>query len=281
MHYLSLHEKDEHYKIAYQDVGNGPKIMLCVHGVINNLHDFDFITEYFSHEYRIIALDMPGRGHSSYLQNIELYNYDFYHKCIVDFISALNITKIDCYIGNSMGAIIGMQLASEYNALISNFVINDVGTVISKTSLSYITEHLKQFHSFSTHTEIVKHIKTVFQGFNITEEKHWEHLLEHNIAFNPLKEKYFLQYDKNIFAGQNTLYASKENIELWDIWNSISSNILILRGKMSKFLKSETLQQMVHSKHNVSYYEYKNTGHHPSLREKQHFIDIERWLNAN
>ena len=53
-------------KLCYREWG-GPRnrrVLSCVHGLSRNRLDFDQIAEKLSDYYRVIAVDMPGRGGS-------------------------------------------------------------------------------------------------------------------------------------------------------------------------------------------------------------------------
>jgi len=67
-------------QVSYLDWGNveNPNIILCVHGRLQNANDFDLFAKSFSRNYRIIAVDMVGRGRSDYFQDCKNYNQHQY-----------------------------------------------------------------------------------------------------------------------------------------------------------------------------------------------------------
>ena len=64
-------------KICYREWGDpkNPKVVLCVHGLSRNRLDFDTLAAAICENYRVVAIDMPGRGKSDWLDNKEDYNY--------------------------------------------------------------------------------------------------------------------------------------------------------------------------------------------------------------
>ncbi len=65
INFLPLQYIPEH-KISYVEFGD-PKntnIIICVHSLTSNAHDFDKISKELSKDYRVISLSYPGRGDS-------------------------------------------------------------------------------------------------------------------------------------------------------------------------------------------------------------------------
>lgn len=52
------------HKVLYSEWGD-PKnrdVVVCVHGLTRNLHDFDFLAQHLAEDYRVICPDVVGRG---------------------------------------------------------------------------------------------------------------------------------------------------------------------------------------------------------------------------
>ena len=59
--------------ICYREWGDpkNPKVVICVHGLSRNRLDFDTLAAAICAHYRVVAIDMPGRGKSDWLDNKE------------------------------------------------------------------------------------------------------------------------------------------------------------------------------------------------------------------
>jgi pimeloyl-ACP methyl ester carboxylesterase len=76
------------HRIVYSDWGdeNAP-VIVCVHGLTGNGHDFDFLAPALVEMgYRVIAPDLPGRGRSDFLPDPMDYNYAQYCRDLVGLI---------------------------------------------------------------------------------------------------------------------------------------------------------------------------------------------------
>lgn len=99
------------FSIKGQTWGNpqNPPI-LALHGWLDNANSFAPLAPYLQNDFYLIAVDLPGHGHSSHLP--EGCNYHFFDGVFIaiELINALNLGKIH-FLGHSMGACIGSLLA--------------------------------------------------------------------------------------------------------------------------------------------------------------------------
>ncbi|MBS1644978.1 MAG: alpha/beta hydrolase [Bacteroidetes bacterium] len=92
-------------KIAYTDVGQGHHTLLLVHGLGVMGSTWQKNIKTLQANYRCIALDLPGNGHSS--TGHYPYSMDFYSDCLLDFIGRLGLQNL-CLVGHSMGGQIAL-----------------------------------------------------------------------------------------------------------------------------------------------------------------------------
>ncbi len=59
---------------------DAPRTVICVHGLTRNGRDFDKLAEALSAEgtYRVLAVDVVGRGQSDWVHDPLIYNYPQY-----------------------------------------------------------------------------------------------------------------------------------------------------------------------------------------------------------
>ena len=266
------------HKISYLDWGdkNNPETIICLHGVTQNSRYFDYLAYELSLSgFRVIAVDMIGRGSSDYLEDYTLYNYQTYQEIMIDFIEQLSLKNFSL-IGTSMGGIISLLLANKVPKKIKAVIINDIGPYIESRSQQILYKYVTHYPEFNSTDECRNYLKFFLAPLNITEEKHWNHLVEHNYKKN--KDKFLLNFDYNIILSIRKRTASNSN--LWEIWHDIDKKIpmLILRGERSRILSTMTLEKMLQTRERINYFEYKNTGHTPSLMDINQIDDIKVWL---
>ncbi len=116
-------------RLAYHEwPGRGPTL-LCVHGITANCHAWNRWAEQLAPAYRLIALDLRGRGDSdkppAYALEVHLdplcYPQDLEAVC-----DALGIETVD-YLGHSLGAVIEVLFAATYPNRVRRLVLVDGG----------------------------------------------------------------------------------------------------------------------------------------------------------
>jgi pimeloyl-ACP methyl ester carboxylesterase len=116
-------------RLAYHEwAGDGPPV-LCIHGVTGNCHAWDRWAEHLAPGYRVIALDLRGRGGSNKppAYPVEVHRDPLcYPRDLDRVIDALGLEAIS-YIGHSLGAMIGVLMAATYPHRIRRLVLVDGG----------------------------------------------------------------------------------------------------------------------------------------------------------
>lgn len=268
------------HKISYLEFGdiNNTNILLCIHGLTRNAHDFDYLATEISKDYRVICIDMVGRGDSEWFQNRKYYQYDTYVKDIILFLKSLNIHSLD-FLGTSMGGLIGMAISTYYPKYIKNLVINDVGPELPKQTLKRIRKYINLNPEFNNLDEAETHIRIILKYFGITEDEHWKHITKYSVAATQ-NGKYKLKYDPMVTAGDKNSNDDtsdhKAMIELWYLWKKITVPVLLIQGLQSDILLESTIKKMK-SFRDFDIHEV-DAGHAPALLQKTDIKVIYDWL---
>jgi sigma-B regulation protein RsbQ len=109
----------DHLKIAYLDEGAGNTTLLFVHGSFIDKSYWADQIEYFRKEYRVIAVDLPGHGHSG--NNRTTWNIREYGQDICFLINELKLQNA-VLIGHSMGGDIILEVAAQCLENVIGFV---------------------------------------------------------------------------------------------------------------------------------------------------------------
>ena len=96
-------------RVNYVELGSGPRLpLIFVHGLSGSWQNWLENIPHFAREHRVLALDLPGFGHSP-LPDWEI-SIEGYGRLLHDFCDALAIG--DCaLVGNSMGGFIAAEMA--------------------------------------------------------------------------------------------------------------------------------------------------------------------------
>lgn len=92
------------FSIACKIWGNSDKpTILALHGWLDNANSFAPLATYLESDFQVVAVDLPGHGHSSHLP--EGCHYHFFDGIfiVIEIINALKLDKVHL-LGHSMGA---------------------------------------------------------------------------------------------------------------------------------------------------------------------------------
>jgi hypothetical protein len=279
--------------IFYCEWGNidSKNIVICVHGLSRNSRDFDYLASALSDKYRVICIDVVGRGKSEWLGNKAQYDYETYITDVVNLIDHLSLSKF-YWIGTSMGGIMGMIMASRYPHLVKGLVLNDIGPIIPGNAIERILRYVGSSYEFSNRVDAERALRERMKTFGVLQEEHWRHLLKHSIM-KKLNGKYTFTYDPNIVPAPKLLTKLKgmmsriipgirkssfPAVDLTDIWEKINCPILALRGGNSDVLTSKTAEEMQKTKENLQLVEFADIGHAPMLMEDYQIKIVRDWL---
>jgi len=282
------------HKVVYSDWkpkndgANNASILVCIHGLTGNGNDFDFLADKFTNEnYRIIAIDLAGRGRSDFLKNPQDYNYDQYCKDIKAVLKELGLDKpksID-WLGVSLGGLLGFMIAAEDDTPIKRLIVNDVGPEVPQAALDFIYRVIKRTYTFNSLEEFENRLRATRGKFwGPMNDIHWQHMAKHN--YRPIKagiifkrEKITYAYDPKISHIFKTAPTGSE--DLWPIWNKINCPTLILHGENSLLLTLEILDKMLKNpteNGDISTHTFADCGHVPSLMQDNQIQVIQNWL---
>lgn len=114
--------------------GEGRPI-LCVHGITANCRSWDVLASALAPQYRVMAIDLRGRGLSDKPDNG--YSLDYHIRDIHCLLDDLNIEKI-VIMGHSLGAFIGLAFAAQYPDRTERLILVDGGGDLSKEQMDKV-----------------------------------------------------------------------------------------------------------------------------------------------
>jgi pimeloyl-ACP methyl ester carboxylesterase len=249
--------------------------VFCVHGLTRNAHDFDAVLPALAPHRRVIAVDVPGRGQSAWLDDKSQYNNPFYAQLLLKLLDHLKLDQVD-WIGTSMGGLIAMVVAVTAPARIRRLVLNDIGPFIPKASLDRIAIHLTATHEWADLAGAEAHFRKAYAPFGRLSDDEWRHFTETRVA-KTADGRITTSYDPGI--AQAFQGVEIKDINLWPLWAEIRVPVLLLRGADSDLLLRPTALGMV-AAGPVQLREFADTGHAPALRARDQLDAITGWVLA-
>jgi pimeloyl-ACP methyl ester carboxylesterase len=293
---LSLGPEGFH-RVAFTDWGDAdnPHVVLCVHGLSRNSRDFDFLADALAGDYRVVCMDVVGRGDSAWLEDKSGYSFSTYLSDAAALIAhvtpparsgsgrELRKRSLD-WVGTSMGGLIGMLLSAKRHSPIGRLVLNDVGPFVPWNGLFRLKGHVGRPSGFSARRSAEEYIRETFATFGPLTERQWEHLVEHSLRqhedgrwyfrFDPAIGQWNTQGDPELPIGPTFL----RGIDLWTVWNAVDCPVLVLRGAQSDVLLPGTVDEMRRRKPATQVVEFEGVGHAPALFDARQIDAVREFL---
>ncbi len=277
--FLSSLNPQGFHRIAYSEWGadwaTDRATLVCVHGMTRNARDFDYLAAGMEDRYRVVSMDVIGRGKSDWLADCLGYGYAQYLTDSAALIARLDVEAVD-WVGTSMGGLIGMMLAAWPGSPIRRLVINDIGPFIPKAFLERIRGYVGKDPHFADIAALEAYIRHIHASFGPLTDEEWRHLATHSAR--PLDGGgYGLAYDPAIAMAAFDP-DGPEDVEMWDIWEQVQCPVLVLRGAESDLLLPETVERMKASGPGCESVDIAGCGHAPSLMPADQIAIVRDWL---
>lgn len=116
------------------------KPILCVHGITANCRCWDVLAAALAPEYRVLAMDLRGRGRSD--KPPEGYALEYHLRDINCLLDDLGIDRA-VIMGHSLGAFIGLAFAAENRDRVDRLILVDGGGDLSKAQMDKVFAGIK------------------------------------------------------------------------------------------------------------------------------------------
>lgn len=251
------------------------RVVVCVHGLTRNAHDFDVLAQTLARQgARVLAVDVVGRGRSSWLPDAHGYVVPVYAGQLAQWLQRLGVGSVD-WIGTSMGGLIGMVLAASETPPMARLVLNDVGPFVGRQALLQIKSYLALDLHFQTIEEAEKHLRFVHAPFGRLSDEQWRHMAVHSVRADGAGFR--LHYDPGIKVPYAEL--AEEDVVLWELWDGIRCPTFVLHGFESVILTRRTCTEMQERGPKAEVASFMGVGHAPALMSADQILTIRRWLN--
>ncbi len=266
------------HRMAYWQWGNPASrhVVMCVHGLTRQGRDFDTLARALCDkaggDIRVICPDVVGRGQSDWLVEPQGYQIVAYALDMVTLLEQIQPTTLD-WVGTSMGGLIGMVVAGEPTfaavANIRRLVLNDVGPVIEWQALQRIGQYLGKIPVFDSEQQGADALWTIASSFGPHTPEQWLALTKPQLK--PLDDgtdRFTLRYDPALaepFKAVTAESAAQGEALLWQTYDQIKADTLLVRGSDSDLLSSATAQAMTQRGPKARLIEFAGVGHAPTF----------------
>jgi pimeloyl-ACP methyl ester carboxylesterase len=278
LHYVTCPDATGGHRMAYWEWGNpqSSHVVLCVHGLTRQGRDFDVLAQALcarsGNTLRVVCPDVAGRGQSDWLQDPQGYQIPFYAADMLALLAQLKPSTLD-WVGTSMGGLIGIVVCGQPElplpVPVRRLVINDVGPTIEWQALRRIGDYLGQPVQFASLQQAADVLWTLSTTFGPHTPAQWLELSRHMVkpvAGTP--GALTLHYDPAIalpFRAVTPESAAQSEAMLWQLYDQITAQTLLVRGAETDLLSVATAQAMTQRGPQARLVEFAGVGHAPTF----------------
>jgi pimeloyl-ACP methyl ester carboxylesterase len=123
--------------------------LLCLPGLTRNARDFLGLFRIIDAGWRIIAVDLRGRGDSGWAKDALSYVPFTYGRDIGRIIAAAGVERF-AVIGNSLGGLLALQLTTAHRAAMAGVILNDIGPAVEPGGLARLRANVGRTGNWPT-----------------------------------------------------------------------------------------------------------------------------------
>ena len=266
------------YAMTYFEWGDpgNDQVLVCVHGLTRRGRDFDALAAALADRYRVICVDLPGRGQSDWLAVAADYQPATYLQGVTALLARLDVAQVD-WLGVSLGGLLGMMLAAQPKTPIRKLVLDDIGSYVDAEALQRIAAYVSEYPAFPDRAALEAYMRVVCAPYGLTTDAEWQHLVTYGSRQDETGAWRF-HWDPKLAEPFKEGFS--ESVDLWPVWAMIQAPVLLLRGADSDILTAETAAEMVARKPTTRLVEFAGVGHAPMLTNPAQITVVRDWLLA-
>lgn len=279
------------HRMAYWEWGNpeSEHVVVCAHGLTRQGRDFDVLAQALclqsDKHLRVVCPDAPGRGQSDWLKDPVGYQIPFYAADMLALLAQLKPTTLD-WVGTSMGGLIGLVLCGQPDlplpVSVRRLVLNDVGPTIEWQALQRIGAYLGTFGEYESVQAAADAMWAISSSFGPHTPAQWLALAQHMVKpVAGAPGRVTLHYDPAIAQSFNAVTpesAKQSEAMLWQLYDQITAQTLLVRGSASDLLSVETAHAMTERGPKARLLEFAGVGHAPTFNAQDQLHCVTSFL---
>lgn len=253
--------------------------IICIPGLTRNSADFNLLSEHLQKRFRIVAVDLRGRGRSDYDRCTTNYSPEVYADDIVALLDSLTLESV-VLVGTSLGGLVSILLSALAPERVASVILNDIGPEANQAGLERIKSYVRNRSTVDSWEEAVsKTREMLFAEYpNFSRDDWWA--FTRNIYREGEDGIPRLDYDTNISVSMEPdAVALQDPIDLWPVFAGMNSiPTLLIRGSISDIITEDCVAKMRLLHPAMAYAQVEGCGHAPTLTEPECLEAIDRFL---
>jgi len=267
-------------RLHYRDyLGDDPAKLpiICIPGLTRNARDFEGVAARLSGDWRVICVDLRGRGDSAYAKDPMTYVPLTYLQDLEALLRTLEIERFVLF-GTSLGGLLSMLLGAAERGRVQGVLVNDIGPVIDEAGMARIRTYVGRPSTWPTWVHAARDLCEMHK----VSHPDWglEEWLVYAKRVGKLSNsgRIMLDYDMRI-AEPFKIAAPVAGMDMWAAWKALAGiPVLIVRGETSDILSAATMARMEAELPDAESVTVPRVGHAPTLEEPEAVAAIDRLL---
>lgn len=253
-------------------------VLLCLPGLTRTARDFEHLGARLADRWRVVAVDLRGRGDSAWPKDVTTYAGSIYVDDLQRLMAAAGIARY-VVIGSSIGGLLAIRLAAERKGA-DGLVLNDIGPNIDPAGLARLRGNVGRQASWPTWVHAARDLGMrnagLYPDWGLSD---WLGFAKKLCRISP-SGRIIFDYDPRI--GEPFRVAEGDPAAAsWAALASLSAlPVLSLRAERSDVLSRTTQATMAAKLAKITVVEVPGIGHAPTLAEPTAEAAIDAFLGA-
>jgi pimeloyl-ACP methyl ester carboxylesterase len=269
-------------RLHYRDYAADPAAaarppIICIPGLTRNARDWEGVADRLAGEWRLICVDLRGRGESAYAKDPMSYVPLTYLQDLEALLRALELGRFILF-GTSLGGLLSMLLGAAEPARLQGILVNDVGPIPDDAGVARIRTLVGRPSTWPTWVHAARDLCELHrQTFPDWGLEQWL-VFAKRVAKLSNSGRIVLDYDMRI-AEPFRIASPVAGMDMWGAWRALKEvPALVVRGETSDLLSPAMLERMRTEHGRADTAAIPRTGHAPTLEEPEAQAAIGRLL---
>ena len=262
---------------ATADVPTDRPVLLCLPGLTRTARDFEALGARLAGRWRVVAVDLRGRGDSAWPKDSLSYVPLTYLGDLRLLIEAARIGRFVA-LGSSLGGALALQLTTGHRDAMAGVILNDVGPGIEAEGLARLRGNVGRQANWPTWVHAARDLglrhQSLYPDWGLADWLGFAHAL---CRVGPSGRITF-DYDARI-AEPFRLPNGDAGVDLWQAFAALAGlPVLSIRAERSDVLTPATQAAMAAQLPGLEMVEVPGIGHAPTLAEPVAAAAIDAFL---
>jgi pimeloyl-ACP methyl ester carboxylesterase len=267
---LRLHYRD------FAGPADRPPI-LCIPGLTRNARDFEGVASRLGGAWRVICVELRGRGDSAYSRDPMTYVPLTYLQDMEALVRELKLERFILF-GTSLGGLITALLSLSEGARIAAALVNDIGPAIDERGIERIRSYVGRSQSWPTWLHAARYFAgaqgDIYPDWSLEQ---WLVFAKRLCKLGP-NGRVALDYDMRI-AEPFRIPGGATGFDLSRAFAGLAGRpSLVVRGELSDLLSAATVARMQEGNPDLEAVTVPRVGHAPTLDEPEAIAATNRLL---